>query len=85
MKKKYYLFAENKKEIMQVLPDGTTDYTYVVYPLQTGYCRLPQLHIKLNNFKAVETDSTPGNDWNNLDPIIQNMIPNQIFIMPHKL
>jgi hypothetical protein len=89
------------------LPNDSSNYSYVVYPLQAGFCKLPKLQIKLNNydFKAIKqnkqivqpnkSDSKLAgsemmsleyeSEFENLDLIIQTMIPSQIFIMPKKV
>jgi hypothetical protein len=56
---------------------------------------LPKLQIKLNNydFKALKQNKLAGSEmsleyeseFENLDLIIQTMIPSQIFIMPKKV
>lgn len=82
--------------MIQIMPNNHYDYQYVVQPLQAGYCKLPNFHIKLNNFafKSSQADSSKPNNQlasnlsanfdsiNSLDSIIQNMIPSQIFIFP---
>ena len=86
------------------MPRDSTDYTYVIYPLQSGFCKLPKFQIKLINFDlkqskpssdggpesivkliSTELSATSSYDSDNLDPIVQSMIPSQIFIMPHKV
>ena len=76
------------------MPNDSTNYSYVVYPLQAGFCKLPKLQIKLNNydFKALkqpvagsELSLEYESELENLDLIIQTMIPSQIFIMPKKV
>ena len=77
------------------MPNDSINYSYVVYPLQAGFCKLPKLQIKLNNydFKALKQNKLAGSEmsleyeseFENLDLIIQTMIPSQIFIMPKKV
>ena len=32
------------------MPNDSTDYTFVLYPLQSGYCKLPKFRVKFNNY-----------------------------------
>lgn len=32
------------------MPNDSSAFSFVVYPLQSGYCKLPKFHVKLNNF-----------------------------------
>ncbi len=32
------------------MPNSSADYKFVIYPLQSGYCKLPKFRVKLNNF-----------------------------------
>jgi hypothetical protein len=56
--------------------------------LQTGYCKLPKFHVKINNFehKIEQTDAkislNESLESKNLDLVVQSMLPTQIFIMP---
>lgn len=101
----YFSISGKKLEIMQIMANDFIDYSYVVCPLQTGFCKLPNFHVKLNNVVAktsnlitqsplstVTTANTADINTNelnydineNIDSIIQNMIPSQIFIFPQK-
>ncbi len=68
------------------MPNSTTNYSYVIYPLQAGYCKLPKLKIKLNNMeisdKKAASDINENFDLNNLESVVQSMLPTQLFIMP---
>lgn len=79
------------------MPNDSSDFTYVIYPLQSGYCKLPKFHVKLNNdnlkllsqkkeitHQSIENSllKEESDTLGNLDLIVQSMIPSQIFIMP---
>ena len=106
---------------MQILPNDSAKYEYVIYPLQSGFCKLPKFNIKLNNADLLKPNTagvkeSPSNQVTfsvtsvdgvssdasstslgnksdggldgqvttaGLEHIVQNMIPSQIFIMPH--
>ena len=68
-------------------------------PLQAGYCKLPNFHIKLNNYTIPankpdtstntqpisQQTNTSFDSTNSLDPILKNMLPSQIFVFPEKV
>jgi hypothetical protein len=113
----YFSIAGNRLELIQIMPNDATNFTFSLYPLQVGYCKLPKLSIKFNNLNlksasdsqnqnitappqpsnqasvptiAFSTNTntvTPNltNDMaNNIDTVINNMLPSQIFIMPSR-
>jgi hypothetical protein len=45
------------------LPNDFHNYQFILQPLQAGYCKLPNFHIKLNNytFQAQSSDSITAN------------------------
>lgn len=55
-----FSISGNKQETIQIMPNDSVDYSYVVYPLQSGYCKLPKFQMKLNNFtfKTSSLDSS---------------------------
>ncbi len=103
----FFSISGKKLEIIQIMANDFKDYSYVVCPLQTGFCKLPNFHIKINNAVAKtsnlvtqpqlstvtaipDTDNASSNELSydineDLDSIIQNMIPSQIFIFPEKI
>ena len=74
------------------MPNDSSDFTYVIYPLQSGYCKLPKFNVKLSNSKLLSQNNSTSVDkglpkeepdtLGNLETIVQSMIPSQIFIMP---
>jgi hypothetical protein len=63
------------------MPDESADYSYEAYPLQIGYCKLPNFQVKFNNFSGKNEELLNIN----LDAIVRDMIPSQIFIFPHEI
>jgi hypothetical protein len=81
---------------MQIMPNDTKSYTFAIFPLQVGYCKLPSFHAKINtaSYKSEQSLSMSGTAVtggaseelnSNLDSIIQNMIPSQIFVFPENI
>ena len=81
------------------MPNDSFEFKYVVYPLQIGYCKLPNFHIKfVNNISPVGQNveqaqsqtptgtitTLPQISETSLDSVIQNMIPSQLFVFPEK-
>jgi hypothetical protein len=67
------------------MPYDKYESTYTVYPLQSGYCKLPLFHVKFNNTTNIgENEQLDTHLYDNLDidTIVQNMLTNEIFIMP---
>ena len=46
----FFSISGNKQETIQILPNDSVDYIFAVYPLQSGYCKLPKFQMKLINF-----------------------------------
>lgn len=89
----YFAISGGKLKLMQIMPNDSANYTFVIYPLQSGYCKLPNLHLKLNNFnfKKVENLSettvkmnqsqianTPSPDSSNSQEFLDSIIQNMI-------
>ena len=51
------------------MPNDKSAFTFVIYPLQSGYCKLPRFHMKLNNFNF----KTTSQDNNNITLHQQNV------------
>jgi hypothetical protein len=78
--------------MMQVMPNDSVDFKYVIYPLQVGFCKLPSFHVKLNNYTFTSAianspaDSSSGTESNTVfDSVINNMLPSQLFVFPEKV
>ena len=43
------------------MPNDSSNYNFVIYPLQAGYCKLPRFRVKLNNadLKTANTSAVP--------------------------
>jgi hypothetical protein len=39
------------------MPNDSVDFKFVLYPLQSGHCKLPKFQIKLNNNSSNSNDS----------------------------
>lgn len=68
---------------MQILPNDSINYRVAMFPLQVGYCKLPVLHAKLN--ESGPGGEVSGGSGSDLDAVIQNMVPAQIFIFPENI
>ena len=82
------------------MPNDSVNYTFAMFPLQVGYCKLPNFHAKVNGFvyksgteqkeesppaSGPMMSMTSGETNESLDPVIQNMVPSQIFVFPENI
>ena len=80
---------------MQIMPSESVDYSYVLYPLQAGYCKLPALHVKMANYRAAAataaataataTAASLESPQDDMDATVRSMLPSQIFIFPEQV
>ena len=65
------------------MPNDVFDCAYTLYPLQTGYCTLPNFHLKFNQTEQIiENTNSIEFIYKNIDAVIQNMLSKEIFILP---
>lgn len=68
-----FMYSGNKLLHFRLLPRECQTLTYNLYPLLSGYVALPRLHLVLGPGTAAASA---------LDPLLQDMLPSHIFIMP---
>ncbi|XP_054725000.1 trafficking protein particle complex subunit 11-like [Uloborus diversus] len=68
-----FMYAGNKQMRFRILPRDVYQLKYNLYPLVPGYALLPQLQLTLSPGKS---------DQCSLNPLIQEMVPSHIFVMP---
>jgi|688.fasta_scaffold1878997_1 hypothetical protein len=65
------------------MPNDVFDCAYTLHPLKTGYCSLPNFHLKFNQTEQIiENTNSIEFIYKNIDAVIQNMISKEIFILP---
>ncbi|KFM58453.1 hypothetical protein X975_10524, partial [Stegodyphus mimosarum] len=68
-----FMYAGNKQMHFRILPRDVYKLKYNLYPLVPGYALLPHLRLTLSPGRSNELS---------LDPLIREMIPSHIFVMP---
>jgi hypothetical protein len=89
----FFSLSGKKREVMQILPQDSEQFKFVLFPLQVGYCKLPQFHLELNNYNVLTgtlnntntLETNPIDSTSYLNSIVQNMLPSQLFVFPEKL
>jgi len=56
------------KELVQILPNDFYNYQFILQPLQAGYCKLPNFHIKLNNYNYQTQQSDSNTNAQQVKP-----------------
>ena len=65
------------------MPFDNYDYTYSLYPLQSGHSKLPLFHVKYNINEQLSAEERISLD-SSLDSVVQRMITTDLFVMPFK-
>ena len=71
--------------MIQILPNQSADFNFTLYPLQIGFCKIPEFHSKINksNHLSEKNEDLENNEFSiQMDQKLQNMLPTQIFIFP---
>ncbi|CAF0724301.1 unnamed protein product [Brachionus calyciflorus] len=85
----FFAISGKKMDLIQILPNDFYNFTYLIYPLKIGHCKLPSFHVKVNSpieiSDALKKQESQANSSDSLDTVIENMIPSQLYIFPEKI